>query len=494
MREHWRAILMAVAFLAIAPGSALADRNDQAKETLRQAQDALDTGRPADAARLVQELVAGRSFASLSPHNKHAAILMLAVAAAREPGCDSALPLAQQTVQVPTAGEAAWNSLFAQTYACDDYPGAAGILTTLIQRYPRVVAGLGNSEVFRITPHLEDIASLRFLLDNGWTHDPTLDLSMLRLQLMRRLHAAGQIEQTVVVAREMASNARTDLGSLVEFLSDKTFDPIVATDPAAFAFDTMSARQLANSEADALASPERLELINALTENLLARGRIQEARAVIEDALARAREGTRRRPTFADQAGHMNWSLNLRARILAHYGMYDDALEAMQQGAEQPESGRRVNVSQTLNHIGLLIDTGQPQEAIAELDRFELRLASPYGRQVARQLRVCALAELGDENATRAALADVVTHRRESLLIVRSAAMCANDLDLAAQTFIEQLNDPAERRDALISLQRYLNADPTRPGQMHDIISRPEVAATVDRLAHVGTFAILRPY
>lgn len=494
MQGHWRAIVLAVLVLAMAPGAAHADRNGQAKEALRQAQGALDTGRPAEATRLLQNLMASRSFAALSPHNQHAAILLLAVAAAREPGCDTALPATQRAAQAPTAASTEMINLFVQTYACDDYAGAAGILQTLIQRFPRVVNGLSDSEVFRVMPYLEDTASLRFLLDNGWAHDPTLDLSMLRLQLIRRLQAAGDIEQAVIVARDMAANGRTDLGSLVEFLSDKTFDPIIAADPSAFAFDTMSAQQLANSEVDAAAAPDRLELTNALTENLLARGRIEEAQVVIEDALARAREGTPRHPTFTDQTDNINWSLDLRARVLAYYGRYDDALESMRQGAEQAEEGRRVNVSQTLNHIGLLVDTGRPEEAIAELDRFDLHLASPYGRQVARQLRVCALARLNDDNATRAALADVVMHRQESLLIVRSAAMCANDLDLAAQTFIEQLNNPTERRSALISLQRYLNADPTAPGQMRDILGRADVAAAVDSIAHMGAFAILRPH
>ncbi len=402
------------------------------------------------------------------------------------------MPPDRAAAEAADAAEAAWAALLAQLYACDDYRGAGAALATIIARYPHIAAGLDGSEIYLITPHLTDVNALRFLVNGGWVHEQAEDASFLRLRLIRRLLAENQTEEAVAVARDMAANGRADLGSIVEFLSDRTFDPVVAAAPAELSFAAMSDRQLENSIADAAAAPDRLGLVNAVAQNLWDRGRYDEAEAVTEDALARVREGTARRPTFVDQSDSLNWMLDLRADILSALGRTDEALDSMRQAAEQPE-GNHTNVSQTLNRVGMLLNAGRPEEAVAALDQFDLRRGSPYGRAVARALRVCALADLGDEVAMRAALDDVVAHKRDSLLQTRQAAFCANDYDLAARTFLEQLGDPEERRSALIAIQRYPHSDPNK-GELGEIFRRPAVAAAIAREAHVRSFPILRPH
>lgn len=471
---------------------ARANRDDEADQTIARAQRSLDADNLAEARRLIHTVTARRSFSRLTPKNQQAAILLLARIDARDPGCEVALPPAHAATQAANAGERSWAALLAQLYACDDYANAASTLTTVIARYPNVAAGLDPSEVFRLTPYLNDLSALRFLLGSDWIHDETLDLSFIRLRLIRRLLAQDQTSEAIVAARDLAANGRTDLGSIVEFLSDRTFDPVVAAAPEVFSFAAMSDRQLANSIADATESPERLSLVNALAQNLWDRGRFDEAEAVTNDALARVREGTSRRPTFVDQRESLNWTLEMRARILAALGRTDDALDSMRQAAEEPE-GDRVNVSQTLNRVGMLLATGRAEDALAALNQFDLRRGSPYGRAVARSLRVCVLAELGDGPAMRSALDDLVAHKHDSLLQVRAAAFCANDLNLAARTFLEQLDHPSERRSALISIQRYPNSDPSR-GELGEVLSRPEIVAAIEREAHVQAFPILHPF
>ncbi len=469
--SRWLAGLVAASmFVALTTSAAHANRETDGKNALHAAQRTLDGGDEAGAIQQAQALINSASYAALSPTDQHAALLLIARARSRAPGCEASLPEARRAAETANSDPRAWASYLAQASACGEYANAAPILSVLTDRFPQAAAGLNDSEVATIVPYADE-ASLRFLLGPGWSHSATLDLSFLRIALMRRLLADKNIHDASAVAHDMAANDRSDAGALVEFLSDRTFDPVVATEPAAFTFDAMSARQLANSEQDAAAAPDKLKLVNTLGENLLDRGRLPEASAVIEDALARQREGGSAHPAFSDEADNLNWTLDLYARILRLEGRAEDALRAMQQGAQHGEGeGRTANVSQILNGIGLLIDSDRPQRALAELNRFDLRLASPYGRAVARELRVCALADIGDEAAMRAALADAAAHKGDSLVVFRSAAICAHDWDLAAATFLEQLSDPAGRRDALISVQRYPTYDPQQIDELRDVL------------------------
>src|SRR5262249_39955518 len=157
------------------------------------------------------------------------------------------------------------------------------ILRVLIDRFPQAAAGINDAELATIAPFADE-ASLRFSLGSGWSHSATLDLSFLRIALMSRLLADNRLREASAIAHDLANTSRPDAGTLVEFLSDRTFDRVVASDPAEFTFDAMSAKQLANSEQDAAQAPDRLQLVNTLGENLFDRGRLPEARAVIEDA------------------------------------------------------------------------------------------------------------------------------------------------------------------------------------------------------------------
>jgi tetratricopeptide (TPR) repeat protein len=493
--SRWLASVVAASiFVAVVSGSAYADRSTDARNALHAAQRTLDAGDEAGAIQRAQVLLNGNSYTSLSATDQHAVLLLIARARSRVPGCDVSLPEARRAAEAANEDPRMWSTYLAQTSACGEYENAAPILRVLTDRFPQAAAGLNDSEVATIVPYADE-ASLRFLLGPGWSHPATLDLSFLRIALMRRLLAGNNVHDASAIAHDMAANGRSDAGALVEFLSDRTFDRVVATDPAAFTFDAMSARQLANSEQDAATAPGKLQLVNTLAQNLLNRGRLPEASAVIEDALARQREGGSAHPTFSDEADNLNWTFDLYAHILRLEGRSDEALRAMQQGGQHGEGeGRTANVSQILNGIGLLIDSGRPQRALADLNRFDLRLASPYGRAVARQLRVCALADIGDEAAMRTSLADAVAHKSDSLVVLRSTAICAHDWDLAAATFLEQLADPAGRHDALISVQRYPNYDPQQIYALRELLGRPYVQAALEREARQGAFAVLRPF
>jgi tetratricopeptide (TPR) repeat protein len=277
----------------------------------------------------------------------------------------------------------------------------------------------------------------------------------------------------------------------VVLLVDKTFDPVVAADPEAFAFGAMMGRQLATAFADVNATPNQLERVNALAEALIVRDRPDEALLVLDDALARVRDRTRR-PAFTDLDDSLNWAHDQRSQVLRMLGRDEEALEALAEGARQTENGR-VNVSQTFNYAAMLLGEGRPAEALELLRDFDLRLASPYGRNVVRRIRVCAYARLGNEAGMQAALADIVAHGEDSLLQLRGAALCAGDYDLAASAFIGQFDLPTDRRYALLELQTFLGEGKPAAGAEETLYGRPDVQAMIERTVHRRSFPIWRP-
>jgi tetratricopeptide (TPR) repeat protein len=485
-------ILAMPAFAQLAGSQAARRQPPDALAALRSAQFALDRGRPEEAQQTLQPLLEEETFTALIPHNQQSLIFLMATANARLSGCDVVLAQVRQAAQASQAGEHEWNVLLAQSYVCEEFMEAAGTLEKILHRYPHAVRGLSDQTISRLSVYLSNPSDLSFLLNDGWDHQLTLDLSWLRLRLVRLTLAAGDVPQAATVAHEMAENGRTDLGSLVEFTVDKTFDPIRATDSQSFSFNAMSNRQLANAEADQVSMPGKLELVNALAETLFARGRMDEARIVVDDALSRIHVDAPGHPTFADQDANLNWTHDLKARILQAQGNAAEAEREMSEATTHSEDGRE-NVSQTLNQIGMLVNS-QPEAALAALERFNPLRASPYGRAVARQFRVCAYANLGDQVRMRAAFADVVAHAQDSLMIVQSSAICAGDLDVAASAFIQQLGDPTYRRQALLSVQTYLDTDLNHPDPVRSLLQRQDVRAAFERSAVVRSFPIRQPY
>jgi hypothetical protein len=484
--------IVALLLVASAPAHAQS-RTDWAEAAVRRSYAALDGGDAAEAARLARGLIESRGFAQLPGSNQYAAAMALARALAIAPGCAEAVPRARERAAANGAGGFEASMLLAQVYACDDFAGATPILADMIRRHPRAAAAITDAVIFNVGARLRDSESLRFLTDGRWDHDAWLDMSPLRLELVRAYLAEGRQSDALQAARDLAANSRTDAGSLVVLLVDKTFDAVVAADPAAFAFETMMARQLDNAFADAAAAPDRLELVNALAEGLIVRNRGEEALLVIDDALARVRASRRDAPAFTDLDEALNWTHDARSRVLEMLGRNDEALKAMAEGADQAESGR-TNVSQTFNYAAMLVGEGRPAEAIALLENFDLQRASPYGRSVVRRIRVCAYAMLEDRAAMAAALADIQAHAEDSLVQLRHAALCAGAYDLAASAVIRQFELPFDRRAALLALQTFRGERQGFTGWEAELYGRPDVRAVVERSAHIRTFPIFRPF
>ena len=155
---------------------------------------------------------------------------------------------------------------------------------------------------------------------------------------------------------------------------------------------------------------------------------------------------------FDDYDEQLNWVLNARADTLYDLDRNDEARVAFRLAIETGEDGAR-NVSQAINFASRLVGEGRPLEALDALS--EVGNASPYGDMWVAAERACASEQLGDRAVRDTALAFLREHEEDNPSARIRGFICMNDLDGAAATIIHRLQDPDDRTEALVALQRY---------------------------------------
>jgi len=474
--------LSALAALFAASCATIAAREEAARERLRQVQSVLPAN-AVEAEAVAREVLAHAPTASVERRATH----VLAAALADQGRCAELLPTADQDAAASDATAYAWRFAFSLNYECERYDRAGDLMSRFWRRYPDDFARLPQQVLFRSAARSRDVALLNFLVTGGWGSDePAFDISEVRLALIRAHLANGDREAATATARDLVDNGAYDFGALIVLLSDRTFDPIVAADPARFDFGRIVERYVAKNFAVYSANPQRLSTLHALADTLQLLDRADEALALVDDALARSGE-------FTDQE-HLNWTYQIRANLRTELGMEEEALKDLAMGAEQGEDGRVVNVSQRLNRAGLLLSEARHEEALREAENVDPAHLSPYGRSVRRYIIVCSNAALGREEEMRATLAEASANASESYMNLQAAANCAGDLDLAARAFISRLDDPTERRGAIMALQGFAGERPPQQWQAADpLYSRADVQEAVARAMHIRTYPIRRP-
>lgn len=468
--------------------------HERTARLLREARDAL----PDNAARtetLARGIITRTGARRPPPHVRRLAIDVLANAVADQNRCGTDLPAAEQATQAPAAGEDAWRFAVSLYTECGDYSRGSALLSELQRRYPESLEGMSASTVYRLASRSSDAALLHSLTSGeGWTpDDPADDISDLRLALIRAHLAHGDQAAATSAAENFIENGRTDLGAIVVLLTERTFEPIASADPSRFQFVSLVNRFAVNAWANYEAHPDRLTVLNALAATLRSLNRSEEALILIDDALARIQSARRSNPPFSDIDEGLNWTYNLRADIYRSLGREEDALRDLATAAELSERGSR-NVSQRLNRAGLLLDSGRPEEAIQAAREVNPAHLSPYGRSVRRNIMVCAAAELGRADEVRQGLAEAVEHATDSLAGLQSVALCANDMDIAAQAFIRRLDDLGERRGVILRLQSFAGEpSPADWLAQYPLYQREDVRAAINRSVVMRTFPISRP-
>lgn len=447
--------------------------------------------RAAEAETVARRLLATRQ----TPDIEHRALRLLANALADQGRCAEETNTAERAIEPNDASARAWYFAFYVVYSCEDYSRATELLIGLHQRHPQEIANLDDNAMLRVAVRVRNAALLNYIVDGGWTpDDPATDISELRLGLVRSHLADGNQAAALSAARTFADNGHADLGAVIVFLSDRTFDPIIATDPTRFSLLRLINRFADNGFAKYAAHPDRLSVLNALGDMLYVLNRADEALMLVDDALARIDAAGDDDPPFEDVEDALNWTYQVRARLRGRLGHDDEALSDLQAGAEQGEDGG-TNVSQRLNRAGYLLSIDRFADALAQAEGVRPADLSPYGRSVRRSIMICAYSRLGRTEEMRSALVEAEARAADSYRNFQTAAWCANDLDRAARAYISRLESIDERRNAILDLQSFAGEPPPERWQKdHPIYGRSDVDAAIDRAMHLRQYPIGRPY
>lgn len=282
----------------------------------------------------------------------------------------------------------------------------------------------------------------------------------------------------------------THTRSLIRVKLDSRFAAAVAADPARFDLKAAALRELDRDRADMAAHPDRLAALRAVATDLMGLERFDEALALDQSALDRIAQAPRGKPAFADQDRWLNFLHDGKSGALRRLGRFDDAVQAMRDGARLPEQGQR-NVSQTINLSELLNTVGRPEEALAALKPFDSGLkASPFGEAWVHAERACAYYKLGRTAQIAPELAWLTAHQRDNPDARQEGVFCGGSTgDLAAE-FIAELKDPDQRQGALVALSEFDPPSATTPflaealATMAAIRARPDIRAAVAAAGH----------
>jgi len=188
------------------------------------------------------------------------------------------------------------------------------------------------------------------------------------------------------------------------------------------------------------------------------------------------------------------WLLDARARALCGLSRWDEGAAQLMSARFLPESGN-ANVSQTINLAGLYNDMAKPKEAKQTLVDLTAEGASAYGFMQVAIERLSSADQLGDTAEVEKQLGFLREHRDDSLASLQRGLISANRQDEAAQLLISRLQDPDQRGDALMEVQKYkLPPLPKRAEQWRKrwnaVVARPDVVAAINKVGVVSEWPL----
>lgn len=470
MALTWKARLRAGGFAALLTACAatpLAARADVAPDATTHAS-ALETRAAAGITQVMQDrcdaaiatlrqVYGNAGFARMEPHMRAAVLEGADLCESRLGHNQAAYELSRRAIQEPEASAIAWGLHIDLAMNLSHQGEALDALVALAGRSPAILSQIKETTILSAYAYAEvlpdadarRLALLEALDKAAWKpKDPFDDLSGLKIDQVRLLLAARRLDEARTVAGQI-----TDPATKVAILVDDRFAPVADT---ARDLDVAQAtrRELVRVLLLADANGDRLSGVYRVASLRLRIGDNEGALRILQAAIDRYNDFGAQ--AFTDADDYLGRVLGLKAETLSRMGKLDEADGAFAEAAA--DSGQDGRFEEKLSYASYLIDTDRSQLALDLLHDVQEAPLTDTGKAYLAAMRLCAYSVTGDTAAVQRELKIVKTPAAPDYGALLNGLICAGDLDGAAKAYVERLNDPAKRMDALIALQRYKRA------------------------------------
>jgi tetratricopeptide (TPR) repeat protein len=364
---------------------------------------------------------------------------------------------------------------------------------------------------FRRYAELADTTRLSQISANQWyvllrfartSPNPAVEHSFISSQLERSDYKGlttierSAIREQITFDRLKYAKTPTELAQLLpqintpinalEILVDNRYAAARALPEARRLRDLMTIAQsdLVQTAQRATENPGLLEAQRNHATSLMLVNRPSEALAII--AAAQAKLQTSRRQ-FTDSDEQENWLLNDKAYALRQLGRIDEGISVMQAASRIKSEGGE-NISQTINLAIMQMGEGQYSNALSTLDLVGAG-RSRYANSLINGVKYCAQVQVGRPPANgEEVIAELKALGSAGLTSTIATALCINNLDLAAETFLATLDDPDFRTAGLLAAQAYRQESSERTAyeirqraRALIVLARPEVKAKLEQ-------------
>lgn len=440
-----------------------------------------------EAFRALSKAIANHNFASLTSEERIKTLSAAGWSAARSDKPVQARDFYREATRLGSGDPDDWYRLARLELRLGAFDRAADSVTHFAEHWPELLPNTAPDMIPQIVRQSESASDARFNLMQA-LFDANWQLGSVDSAIWYEL-AIAQIQRGSVDGARQVIRRIDDPESLVRMRSDKRFDEFI--DGTAWSSNVVltAHRQIDEFREWMEAEPEKLEPKVHLSYALLELGLHEDVISLSDTVISTIRDAPLDKTPFAD-IDQQVWLMNYRAIALRRLGRIDEALQEMEQASRLDEEGQ-TNVSQALNLGTFYCSLKRPEDAIKAVSYVgEL---SGYGRLIRLQVQLCSALQQDNQTLADQALCALETNREYGEVLVIEAYLRAGRMDDAAKNFIELLDRPYERGDALQWAQGYIRPTPL-PGDADVrmnrdlLLARDDVGDAISRVGRIAYY------
>jgi hypothetical protein len=453
--------------------------------------------RSGEADQTLRHLLGSKDFPLLSGAQQHAAVSLAAAVAVQLRDAPRALSLAQWACSMDGNTAADWLVRVLAANGAGNPHEAAHALTVVAKRSPQELRRL--EEMQNLRPAMEGLEGLE-----GSDED--------RFVVLGALFDAGfrdQAEGTSEWWRDLAllqlgHGKPDDATATIAHISDPYIAISIDADnrfaPLGKRLDVVEVNRRAIEAATAVTQrpTNKLRPVIRLAALLMSSQRYPEV-VGLTDSVIEFRDShpeVAGKELFEDYDSQWAWLLDFRAQALYGLTRWDAAVTQLDAASRIPEMGRP-NIDQVLELASMQEELRRPDEALVTLTRMDKTIVTPFYRMSYEELNVAIAVQRHDQARLAESLKYMDAHRADAPSAYQEALLVTGDNDAGAKLLIARLQNPLQRYDALLAVQRYAEEPgppllQARRRSWNALIERHEVLAAIRRVGVISQYPLMR--